>query len=71
MNDLKKLKSKLLELAGSFKTWVIALSSWLLWHGKISDSVWSTVVIAIALGRTAMEGIAAMKNSTPAGPTDV
>lgn len=52
---------KLLTLLTSFKTWLVVISSFLLWFKKIDGFTWSSVVIAVSVGRVALEGIALHK----------
>lgn len=41
----------------SFKVHIVIIATFLLLFNKISDTVWSSTIVAIALGRVVIEGI--------------
>lgn len=59
--ELKLAAKKLLDETVSVKVHILVGASVLLWCGKISDTVWSTVVVSIGLGRVLIESIVASK----------
>lgn len=65
----KKFWRSLLEKALSFlvslKIYILGLATYLLWIGKIDASTWSTVIIAVALGRVVVQGVIAASTKQP------
>lgn len=62
MNNIVKIALiKIISILVSLKVWLLALATWLLLKGKISDDVWRDVLIGIALGRIVVQSILAAK----------
>lgn len=57
--------AKLISLIVSLKVHILVTATWLLYIGKISDTVWSTVIVSIALGRIVVQSVVAKTLKKP------
>jgi hypothetical protein len=66
---LRRALEKLAETLLSVKVYILIAATFLLIYGKIGETVWSTVICTIGLGRVVLEALKG-KNEQPKEPTE-
>lgn len=57
------MKKKFLSMFVSFKVYLCVTATVLLCVGKITGEIWSTVILGLAIGRVAAQGMATFKGT--------